>query len=49
MNLEGEKPMRYFCSLEKQMKKTNLLDWLMIKDEEEVEVAWAINKSFKQE
>ena len=34
MNLEGKKPTRYFCSLEKQMKKSTLLDSLFIENKE---------------
>ena len=34
MSLEGEKPNRFFCSLEKQMKKTTLLESVMIQNKE---------------
>ena len=34
MKLEGEKPTRYFCSLEKQMRKSTLLDSLFIENNE---------------
>ena len=34
MNLEGERPTRYFCCLEKQMKKSTLLDSLFIENKE---------------
>ena len=34
MNLEGEKTTKYFCSLEKQMKKATLLDSLLIENEQ---------------
>ena len=34
MNLEDEKPTRYFCSLEKQMKKSTLLDSLFTENKE---------------
>ena len=33
-SLEGEKPTRFFCSLEKQMRKTTLLDSIMIQDKD---------------
>ena len=35
MNLEGKKPTKYFCSLEKQTKTSNLLDSLHIENEED--------------
>ena len=35
MNLEGEKPTKYLCSLEKHMKKSTLLDSLFIDNEED--------------
>ena len=35
MNLEGQKPTKYFCSLEKQMKKSTLLDSLFIENDED--------------
>ena len=34
INLEGEKPTRYFCSLEKKMRKSTLLDSLFIENKE---------------
>ena len=34
MNLEGEKPSRYFCSLEKQMRISTLLDTLFVENNE---------------
>ena len=34
MDLEGEKPTKYFCSLEKQMKKATLLDSILIENEQ---------------
>ena len=37
MSLEGEKPMRVFCSLENQMRKFTLLESVMIQDKEGVE------------
>ena len=36
LNLEGETPTKYFCSLEKQMKKSTLLDSLLIENEQEI-------------
>ena len=35
MNLEGEKPTKYFCSLEKHTKWSDLLDSLVIENEED--------------
>ena len=35
MNLEGKKPTKYFCSLEKQMKKSTLYNSLFIENEED--------------
>ena len=34
ISLEEEKPIGFFCSLEKQMKKTTLLESLMIQNKE---------------
>ena len=34
MSLEGEKPTRLFCCLEKQMKKTTLLESIMVHNKE---------------
>ena len=34
MNLEGEKPTMYICSLEKQMRKSTVLDSLFIENKE---------------
>ena len=34
MDLEGEKPTKYFCSLEKQMKKATLLVSILIGNEQ---------------
>ena len=42
-NLEGEKSTRYFCSLEKQIKKSTLLDSLFIDNDED-----KMEKSFDQ-
>ena len=37
MNLEGEKLTRFFCSLEKQMRKSTLLQSIMIQGKEKIE------------
>ena len=34
ISLEGEKPFRFFCSLEKQTKKATLLESVMIQNKE---------------
>lgn len=40
MSLKGEKPTRFFCSLEKEMGRSTLLDSLMIQEDEEEEVVF---------